>query len=313
MVQCSLFNESSPLPVPSTHTILLLFRAKACPQSCGKCCEDDPRYKFDTHKVGEKDCAWISKNGIGLGIENWRIDEYCGMAFDDGSLASDNCPKACDMCVSSSCTPGFEGDNCQIPICQNGCGSHGGQCSSPNSCSCNNGYKGETCDVPICENGCGSHGGQCSAPNSCSCYGGYKGETCDEPVDTGDLCKNNVDYVVPWGEEKGHGCLWVKSEDMIRQRYCQSNIVKTQCPFSCGECCDDNPSFTFSTTENDGKRDCNWLAKQVRSESEKYCKKEVGGRKVHDGKNEDNITTCRLISSAIISLCRALLLTLSCR
>jgi len=243
------------------------------------CCEDDPRLKFDTHKVGEKDCAWIAKNGNGLDIENWRIDEYCGMDLDDGSKVSDNCPKACDMCVELSLNSPTASPT-----------------ASPISSSCNPGFEGENCDetIPVAV--------PVALPTAAPAT---------TPVDTGDLCKNNMEYFVPWGEYKGHDCRWVKSDDMIRQKFCQSKIVKTQCPFSCGECCDNNPNFTFST-DNVGKRDCFWLGLQV-ERIELYCDKEIDGRKVHDGKNEEHTTTRCFISSARIYLCRAILLTLSYR
>ena len=239
-------------PLSSTHTIIRLFRSKACPQSCGICCEDDSRYEFDTHKVGEKGCDWIAKNRQGLGIENWRIDEYCDMAFDDGSKVSENCPKACEMCVESTNSPSV----------------------SPTTAS----------------------------PISSSCLPGFGGKNCDP------ICKNDLTYFVPWGKDKGHDCLWVKSDDATRQKYCQSDMVKSKCPISCGECCGNNLDFTFST-DNVGEQDCSWLEKNEKyklERSELYCKRTVDGRKVHDGKNEYNITIPRITSCAGIYLCRAL-------
>ena len=191
------------------------------------CCEDDPRLKFDTHKVGEKDCAWIAKNGNGLDIENWRIDEYCGMDLDDGSKVSDNCPKACDMCVelslnsptasptaspiSSSCNPGFEGENCDVPICEHGCGSHG-KCSAPDTCSCDDGYEGDTCYFPTCNTPCDSDSyTTCVAPNTCGCL-------------------NDPDFFVDGNVNRD--CRWIRFNEKRRWEHCASDEVQKVSTFT---------------------------------------------------------------------------------
>ena len=76
----------------------------ACPQSCGKCCEDLPKshYTFIKNSEKEASCAW-------LGQKQARKDRYCHVEFE-GRTIQDACPLACDFCfneitVSPSASP----------------------------------------------------------------------------------------------------------------------------------------------------------------------------------------------------------------
>ena len=61
------------------------------------------------------------------------------------------------------------------------------------------------------------------------------------------VCANDDSYHLP--EEPDHDCHWVKSTEAFRQKYCQSESVKSKCSISCGECCEDDDFFTFTINE----------------------------------------------------------------
>lgn len=60
-------------------------------------------------------------------------------------------------------------------------------------------------------------------------------------------CANDDSYHLPLKPD--HDCRWVKSNEAFRQKYCQSEIVKSKCSISCGECCEDDSNFTFTINE----------------------------------------------------------------
>ena len=60
-------------------------------------------------------------------------------------------------------------------------------------------------------------------------------------------CTNDDSYHLPG--EPDHDCRWVKSNETFRQKYCQTETVKSKCSISCGECCDDDSFFTFTINE----------------------------------------------------------------
>ena len=65
---------------------------KACPQSCGLCCENDPDYVFKTPhgEPKEKDCTWIESRKT-------RAMTHCDN-YKNGRMIKDACPKACNFC-----------------------------------------------------------------------------------------------------------------------------------------------------------------------------------------------------------------------
>jgi len=60
-------------------------------------------------------------------------------------------------------------------------------------------------------------------------------------------CANDDSYHLP--REPDHDCRWVKSTEAFRQKFCQSEIVKSKCSISCGECCEDDSFFMFTINE----------------------------------------------------------------
>ena len=63
--------------------------ANACPQSCGRCCEDDPFYKLTNLQNEIKGCTWIDTNE----------DHFCG-EYLNSRMVRDACPVACNICKS---------------------------------------------------------------------------------------------------------------------------------------------------------------------------------------------------------------------
>jgi hypothetical protein len=90
----------------------------------------------------------------------------------------------CTLADTCTCSPGWEGDDCTLPICTPGLCGERELCVGPNECACIPGYNG-TCslDEPICVQDC-HHGGRCSAPDTCECLPGWFDSNCTTPVCT---------------------------------------------------------------------------------------------------------------------------------
>ncbi|VDK75360.1 unnamed protein product [Litomosoides sigmodontis] len=77
------------------------------------------------------------------------------------------------------CEDGWSGQNCDDPICANGCVN--GYCISPGICKCRNGWQGNSCDRCKPQDGC-QHG-YCIKPNECICEKNWGGTYCDRDLD----------------------------------------------------------------------------------------------------------------------------------
>ncbi|VDM98465.1 unnamed protein product [Thelazia callipaeda] len=77
------------------------------------------------------------------------------------------------------CEDGWSGQNCDDPICANGC-IHG-YCISPGICKCRSGWQGENCNQCKSQEGC-QHG-YCNKPNECICEKNWGGTFCDRDLD----------------------------------------------------------------------------------------------------------------------------------
>ena len=75
--------------------------------------------------------------------------------YNIGFFAGRGCFVSCrntGICVAPgtlcSCTDGWGGTTCNIPVCSPLCNFDGGSCSVNNTCVCNNGWSGRICDTP---------------------------------------------------------------------------------------------------------------------------------------------------------------------
>lgn len=65
------------------------------------------------------------------------------------------------------CAPGWTGDKCHIPICEQTC-LNGGNCTLPNLCTCEKGWAGHDCSYALCAQECNNNG-KCVEPDVCKC------------------------------------------------------------------------------------------------------------------------------------------------
>lgn len=73
----------------------------ACPQACGKCCDDDMVYNFPIPVMNaRKGCKWISKLEL-------RQTRFCETE-QSGFRVSSKCPVACGICTEPSSSPSME-------------------------------------------------------------------------------------------------------------------------------------------------------------------------------------------------------------
>ncbi|EFC38129.1 predicted protein [Naegleria gruberi] len=140
---------------------------------------------------GHGDCV----NGSCACLSGWRGNSMC-------SNFSCDVPKPTHglNCIGPnqySCTSGWYGDLCNIPVCfgiiaNNSlvCNSHG-TCVSNNTCLCQSGWKGNeqcgsySCDIP-------SQHGICVGPNIYDCEEGWVGNLCDIPICFGKLANDST-------------------------------------------------------------------------------------------------------------------------
>jgi len=115
------------------------------------------------------------------------------------------CSKVCEnggRCTADekcTCATGWRGDDCTIPICDNGCFVTGARinrvCTAPNICTCKPGYRGDSCNVPMCVQTC-HNGASCVAPDTCQCTHGWFDPNCTTPV-CAQTCGNGGNCTAP--------------------------------------------------------------------------------------------------------------------
>ncbi|CAH8824335.1 unnamed protein product [Trichobilharzia szidati] len=75
------------------------------------------------------------------------------------------------------CLPGWQGENCLVPICSTDCNPKGGLCAKPGECQCKSGWKNVNCDKCVERKNCLY--GTCVHGNDCVCEDGWTGHYCD--------------------------------------------------------------------------------------------------------------------------------------
>ena len=87
-----------------------------------------------------------------------------------------------------------------------------------------------------------------------------------QPAPPPQICMDNPSYNIEGIE---NGCLWLREEEDRRISYCQNADVRQNCEYSCGDCCEDNPFFTFE--KNNGRTGtCFWLSGND-NRVDRYC------------------------------------------
>ncbi|XP_050671184.1 protein serrate-like [Leptidea sinapis] len=107
---------------------------------------------------------------------------------------------ACSAAGDKHCLRGWQGDNCEIPVCKEGCHPTHGRCDSPGECLCRPGWRGELCAQ--CQPYPGCKHGYCNGSSwDCTCDTNWGGILCDqdlnfcgthEPCQHGGTCENTA-------------------------------------------------------------------------------------------------------------------------
>ncbi|XP_038206571.1 protein serrate, partial [Zerene cesonia] len=107
---------------------------------------------------------------------------------------------ACSPAGDKRCLPGWQGDNCEKPVCKDGCHPQHGRCDKPGECLCRPGWRGELCAQ--CQPYPGCKHGYCNGSSwDCTCDTNWGGILCDqdlnycgthEPCQNGGTCENTA-------------------------------------------------------------------------------------------------------------------------
>lgn len=74
-----------------------------------------------------------------------------------------------------------------------------------------------------------------------------------------DYCGNNLSFLLKDSSSKTRDCTWVRyAEETVRQDVCQRSDVRSECPYSCGICCENNPSYSL-VVPNGSTKGCYWF------------------------------------------------------
>uniref|UniRef100_A0AC34GUW1 Delta-like protein n=1 Tax=Panagrolaimus sp. ES5 TaxID=591445 RepID=A0AC34GUW1_9BILA len=123
-------------------------------------------------------------------LSNAKVEIGLNLTCDENYFG-DDCTLLCEppkngshyTCTDSGpkCHSGWSGAECDIPICEKGCGING-NCVAPNQCSCYSGWLGPQCDQCQTHEGCVN--GFCTTkPGTCTCKSNWGGKNCDKIVD----------------------------------------------------------------------------------------------------------------------------------
>ncbi|XP_041969343.1 protein serrate-like [Aricia agestis] len=106
----------------------------------------------------------------------------------------------CSPSGDKRCLPGWQGDNCEKPVCKEGCHPTHGRCDKPGECLCRPGWRGELCSQ--CQPYPGCKHGYCNGSSwDCTCDTNWGGILCDqdlnycgthEPCQHGGTCENTA-------------------------------------------------------------------------------------------------------------------------
>mmetsp|Transcript_7410 Transcript_7410/g.9421 ORF Transcript_7410/g.9421 Transcript_7410/m.9421 type:complete len:148 (+) Transcript_7410:135-578(+) len=106
-------------------------------------------------------------------------------------------------------------------------------------------------------------------------------------------CQNDREYKTPDTiTVKPRSCKNIRIKESRRQRLCQVQEVRDNCPQTCGICCENDSQYVFNRSNSYSDDvllgDCSWLTKHKDNQEEritKYCGNtdSNNGRTVRDG------------------------------
>uniref|UniRef100_A0A7S3QGJ4 ShKT domain-containing protein n=1 Tax=Chaetoceros debilis TaxID=122233 RepID=A0A7S3QGJ4_9STRA len=226
---------------PEASSILLLPTKKAKAghdilSSTSPACINDSAFFHGS--VAKQTCAWIAS----------RQDRV--LSFCQSEAVRSNCPQVCGICCVDA--PDFKFEL-----------NRGGAVLIEKTClwlKRKEVRQERYCDNERIKNAC-----PFSCGDSCPSYVPIVNTKNAGPSST---CTDNKYYSMSGGGRK-KTCHWMGLDDTRRSVFCQSEEVRNNCPFSCGECCEDDVQYTF-TVKRGLQKKCKWLGqKTVRQE--RYC------------------------------------------
>ncbi|KAL7692793.1 putative EGF-like domain, LCCL domain, six-bladed beta-propeller, TolB, LCCL domain superfamily [Plasmopara halstedii] len=143
-------------------------------------------------------CAKVCENG---GVCSAPDECTCTIGWTGDDCTIPICRTNCEarqVCVgpdTCDCIPGYKDlPSCTTPTCVQTC-TPNGICTAPDTCTCAVGWFDVNCTTPVCIQTCGNHG-NCTSPDTCTCSNAWTGNDCRVPVCT-QQCNNGGSCVAP--------------------------------------------------------------------------------------------------------------------
>jgi len=120
-----------------------------------------------------------------------------------------------------------------------------------------------------------------SCPQTCDyCEKPFEAASPSQPAEPSSqptiLCQDDDNLYYPWTDVPF--CKWVRRKENRRVQWCKKSSVNESCPYACGVCCQDDPSYAF--VNNYGvEKDCAWIGERSTRRDE-YCDQYKGGSMV---------------------------------
>jgi len=97
------------------------------------------------------------------------------------------------------------------------------------------------------------------------------------------VCGNEPGFEY-FAEGDNRSCKWFRFEEERREEYCLIGCINSACKHTCGECCVDEPDYTFKRN-NGYEGNCEWVAENA-NRINRYCVQNAtqirNGRSVRD-------------------------------
>jgi len=263
-----------------------------CPQICGDCCEDDRTYKYKVPGVGEKHCWYLTT------LDAVARENKCNEWRNKKNIRA-GCPKTCDQCrtlieaqvptalptdapsESPTTSPSTESPSTSSAPSESpttAAPSESPSTSAPTKNPTDYPTATPTTSPPTVSN----HpiGSPTESPTD---YPTVTPTTSPPttPLPT-PLCQDNQKFLknsFPY-YDKFPFCMWLRKKGERRSRRCREANISENCPFTCGQCCQDDPSYTFKN-DQPVTVDCAWIDEK-KNKRKYWCDKKISGKFVRD-------------------------------